>query len=450
MSQRKIFWFWLPLAASWALMLLEGPTIQATVARMPDAKTMLAAVGVVISLAVTIESPVIMLLATSTALATSPQAYRVLRRFAWHLNISLTIVAAIIAFVDPVYNALVPGLMGIPAPIAEAAQPAMKIMTFWSATIGWRRFRQGILIRFDQTRQVGFGTAVRLVTVVATALLFLNYSGWPGVVVGSCIWMAGVLSELVYSHFASRPTVNTHLSGPDVPGQPVLTYREVVRFHLPLAVTALLALLAQPMVGAGLARMPNPEENLAAWPIIFSVWLFFRSFGFALPETVVALYSGPQTLPPLRRFSIRVSIGSSLLLGIVIFSPLITLYLLYVTGVTFDLAQFIIPGAIAGLFIPTLHGLQGWLRGVLMVAKTTGDIYWGMGLNLIVTGLILAAGVLWQVPGALAAAAALTVGMTVEVVYLWWRVRPARARLQLAPEPAASTAIQPAASLPLD
>lgn len=434
LTQRRIFLFWLPLAASWALMLLEGPTIQATIARMPNAQTMLAAAGIVLSLAVTIESPVIMLLATSTALAASPQAYRVLRRFVWHLNIFLTIVAAAMAFVDPIYNGLVPGLMGIPPHIAEAAQPAMKIMTFWAAAIGWRRFRQGILIRFDQTRSVGIGTGVRLVTVIAAAVAFVNFSAWPGVIAGACIWMAGVLSEMIYSHFASHPVVRDHLSRPNNPGEPVLSYREVARFHLPLAATALLTLLAQPLIGAGLARMPNPEENLAAWPIIFSVWLFFRSFGFALPETVVALYKGPQTLPPLRKFSLRVSVASSLLLGLVVFSPLISFYLLYVTGVTPDLTQFIIPGAMVGLCLPVLHGVQSWLRGVLMVAKTTGDIYWGMGVNLIVTGLVLIGGVWQQTPGAAAAAVALTAGMVAEAIYLWWRVKPAQTRLQLIAE----------------
>ena len=69
LTLKKIFWFWLPLAASWALMTLEGPAIQATISRLPEATTMLAAAGIVLSMEVTIESPVIMLLATSTALA---------------------------------------------------------------------------------------------------------------------------------------------------------------------------------------------------------------------------------------------------------------------------------------------------------------------------------------------------------------------------------------------
>ena len=78
--QRRIFLFWLPLAASWLLMGLEGPVLQAVIARLGDIQTQLAAFGIVSSLEIAIESPVIMLLATSTALATSGRNYRVLRR----------------------------------------------------------------------------------------------------------------------------------------------------------------------------------------------------------------------------------------------------------------------------------------------------------------------------------------------------------------------------------
>ena len=37
LNQKKILIFWLPQAASWALMTLEGPTIQATISRLPEA-----------------------------------------------------------------------------------------------------------------------------------------------------------------------------------------------------------------------------------------------------------------------------------------------------------------------------------------------------------------------------------------------------------------------------
>ena len=108
-TQRYIFSFWLPLAASWALMALEGPFVQAAIARLPDPETHLAAFGIVVSLSITIESPIIMLLATSTALCRDRAAYRVLHRFMLWLNLFVTVVAAVVAF-TPVYAWVVPGL----------------------------------------------------------------------------------------------------------------------------------------------------------------------------------------------------------------------------------------------------------------------------------------------------------------------------------------------------
>ncbi len=54
----RIFALWVPLAASWALMTVEYPIIQAAIARLPDAEVMLAAASLVIGLEITIESPV--------------------------------------------------------------------------------------------------------------------------------------------------------------------------------------------------------------------------------------------------------------------------------------------------------------------------------------------------------------------------------------------------------
>ena len=133
-TQRQILIFWLPLAASWLLMGAEGPILQAIIARLADMQIQLAAFGIVFSLEIAIESPVIMLLATSTALATNAANYRTLRRFMIWVNVLCTIVAILVAF-TPLYGIIVRQLMGIPREIAAAAQPGMKIMTLWTAAI---------------------------------------------------------------------------------------------------------------------------------------------------------------------------------------------------------------------------------------------------------------------------------------------------------------------------
>ncbi len=75
MRQRTIFWFWLPLFASWLLMTAEGPFVSTIINRLPDEVIMLAAQGIVVSLSVTIESPIIALLATSTAVVKDRASY---------------------------------------------------------------------------------------------------------------------------------------------------------------------------------------------------------------------------------------------------------------------------------------------------------------------------------------------------------------------------------------
>lgn len=416
-TQREIARLWLPLAASWALMTTEYPIIQASIARLPDLDVMLAAASLVIGLQITIESPVIMLLATTTALARSPQAYRTLRRFVFHVNVLVTVVAAVVAFVGPVWEALVPGLMGIPDPVARAALPAMRVMTLWSAAIGWRRFHQGILIRAGRTRLVGWGTAVRLVCAGGSALVLPHTTDLPGVMIGAWAWMAGVVAEAVFAHVVARATIRErYLDVPDVPGRGV-SYGEVLRFHAPLAGTSLLSLMAMPLVQAGLSRMPMPVENLAAWPVAFAVLLLFRSPGFAFPEVVIARLDGPS-FAPLRRFGWWIAALSSGALLTFAVSPLFDLYLSGALRVPPRLSAWVAPAVVAGLGIPALQVLESWYRGVLMQRGATVHVTVGMAINLATTAALLWLAVRWSGPGIAAAAAAIAVAMLVEVVYL--------------------------------
>jgi len=183
MRQREIFWFWLPLFASWLLMTAEGPLIAAAINRLPGEVVMLAAMGIVNSLSVTIESPIINLLATSTALVRDHASYLLVRRFTLYLCLALTVVAILVGY-TPLFDLIVPGLLDVPDDIARWVRPGMQIMIFWSAAIGWRRFLQGILIRFNRTRSIAWGTAVRLLASGGTVAVLAVWGRWPGVKIG--------------------------------------------------------------------------------------------------------------------------------------------------------------------------------------------------------------------------------------------------------------------------
>jgi hypothetical protein len=437
LTQRRILGFWAPLSASWILMSLEGPFVQAAIARLPAPETSLAAFGIVNSLSVTIEAPVMMLLSTSTALSRDRPAYLVLRRFMFILITLLTLVQVLVAF-TPLYGWLVPGLMGVPDPIAAAARPGMGIMALWSAAIGWRRFFQGLLIRFGYTRRVTYGTTIRLFASATTAAVLAWWGQLPGVWVGACALMAGVTAEALLVTWLVRPVLARHLSGEGADGlrtrsrgRPVapLTMRRVLGFHTPLAATSLLTLLSQPLISAGLARMPFPEKTLAAWPVVYSLVFFARSFGLATQEVVIALTDGPETLQPLRRFSFSVATGAVLILALVAFTPFVDVYLDVIADVPADVAVFVVPGLRASLLIPGLTAVQSWLRALLMKGEATASIYQAMGLNLVITAVVVVVGVALHASGIQVAAAALTVAMAVELLFL--RRRTQRALVQV-------------------
>ncbi|MBP6470148.1 MAG: hypothetical protein KBE23_15815 [Chloroflexi bacterium] len=432
MRQRDILWFWLPLFASWLLMTAEGPIISASINRLPNEVIMLAAFGIVNSLSVTIESPIINLLATSTALVKDRPSYLLVRRFTIQWAIALTAVAAIVAF-TPVFDWIVTGLLDTPPEVAQWVRPGMQIMTLWSAAIAWRRFLQGVMIHFGETRKVAWGTAVRLLASGGTAVSLTLFSGWPGVIIAGTSLMAGVTAEALYATLAVRPLQKKYLAidSPIAPGTP-LTARELFWFHLPLASTSLLILLAQPMVTFSLARLDQPVASLAAWPVVFQIMLMARAAALALPEVVIALSERPDAFRPLRRFSLNLALIMTGLMALFILTPLAAFYIYVVQDMTAVVGALTESSLIYFLLFPALATFISWLRGLLINRRATKAVNVGMAINLVVTAVVLAIGLLVRWPGLPTAAVALNAAALGEILYLGWytqRILPAETPL---------------------
>ncbi len=421
MRQRDIFWFWLPLFASWLLMTAEGPTISAMINRLPNEVVMLAAAGLVISLSVTLESPIINLLATSTALVKDRASYLLVRRFTIHLMVLLTAVTILLVF-TPLFDIVIKGWLDVPEEVAMWVQPGMQIMTLWSAAIAWRRFLQGLLIRFDRTKMVAWGTALRLVVSAGTVIGLAFFTELPGIIDGALAWMVGVATEAAFATWAVRPLLRNEL-GPDslAADGPPLTYRQLFWFHLPLAGTSLLSLLAQPLVQSSLSRLSQPTQSLAAWPILFQITLMTRAAAFSLPEVIIALSKKPDMFQPLRKFSFRMAGGLVGLMLLLVFTPAVGFYVFVVQDMTEVVGNLALSSVKLFIFFPALAALTSWLRGLLINDNATQAINWGMAINLGITAVILIIGVLNQLPGLPTAAVALNLASATEVIYLVWR-----------------------------
>lgn len=437
MRVRTLFGLWLPLAVSFELMMLEGPALQGAIGRLPHTKLNLAAWGLTMSLSLLIESPVIMLLATTIALAKDADAYRALRRFMLTLSGVATALTAIIAF-TPLFDLVAGRWMKQPAPIVAAARPALQIMLLWTAAIAWRRFYQGVLVRHGQTRMVSRGTAIRLATAVTAALALTFWGRLPGVQVGAVAIMSGVLIEALATTRFALPVVRRDLATPAVAEGPALTQRAILRFHTPLAATTLLMLLAQPMTLAVLGRLKassaTHETWLAVWPVVFTLLLVMRGWGLALQEITVAQGRDRAAWPALRRFTLLVGIVTSGITALIALTPLLDLYLSRVLNLHAELLPEAHTGVVVGLMLPFLTALGSWARGLLVASGVTNAVYRGMGINLIAQGMLLTLGVLFQLPGMALAAGAFTLAAVIEYAYLARRVAALHADPSPAPE----------------
>lgn len=432
LTQTRIFWFWVPLAAMWLMMAIEQPAITAVIARLPEPELNLAAFGVTFSLALIVESPIIQLLTAGTALPKGKQSYERLLRFTHILSISLTGLHLLIGL-TPLYRFIVGTLIDVPAEIIEPGRQAFLLMIPWTAAIAYRRLWQGVLIRFDRTRVVPLTIGARLsvsIIILTTGLLMGRF---PGASVGATALAVGVIAAAIAAYAFARPTVREHLSEPTPDDEP-LPWGDLLEFYVPLGLTSVILLAAQPILSFGLARAPDPLSSLAVWPVIMGLLFIGRSFALSYQEAVVALLEERRSYEKLHRFTIGLALLLSAGFALLAVSPAAQLWYEKVSGLPPRLVSFTIVPTIIIAALPGLTTLISWQRGLLVHVKRTRSITQAVFLNVAVLAtFMLGAVAVLPLAGATMAAIALTASVGAEWLFLWWRSRPAVARVRTVP-----------------
>jgi hypothetical protein len=413
---------WWPLGASWLLMGLELPLIAAVLGRLPDSEVMLAAFGgVVFPLALLIESPIIMMLAASTALATDAPSWRRLNRWMHLLSGGLTVLSLLLA-VTPLFDLVVVDLLDVPEAVQAPARLGLLLMLPWTWAIADRRTRQGLLIRYGRKIAVAQGTVIRLLAT-ASGVIALAMAGSTGIVVAAGGLSAGVLAEAVWARWAARSIVRQHVpaSTSSDEGQ---SLRSLCVFYLPLAMTPMLVLLAQPLGTAGMTRMPDPVASMAVWAPLNGLVFLMRSSGMAFNEVVIAHVHEPGWSTALNRFAHRMGLCCTAVLACVGIPAIGWWWFSGIQGLNDDLVLLGTASLWLAAPIPWLTFMQSLYQGRLVAAHRTGAVTVSVTLYLATTIGILAFGVLWGgLPGLPVAVAALTLG---NLMQAWWLWRSAR------------------------
>jgi len=394
--------------------------VAAVIARLPKPEPNLAIFGVTFSLALIIESPIIMLLMAGTALARGKHSYERLLFFTHILAAALTALHLIIGL-TPLYRFIMGSLIGVPAGILEAGRSTFLLMTPWTAAIAYRRLWQGVLIRFRRTRVVPLTMMARLGAGGIILAIGLWTQRLRGSNLGALALSIGVTAAAITAYCFVRSTVRKHLSNPS-PEDELLPWGSLLEFYIPLALTSLINLVGLPLVVMGIARAAEPLASLAVWPVIMGALFLGRSFAFSYQEVVVALMDDKSSFERLGRFAFGLApiLTGSFVLAVL--TPAARIFYQSISGLSSELASFaIVPTLILSL-VPGLEVLISWRRGLFIHCKQTRTITQAVGLNVVVlAAVIIGAGALLPLtPGTIIAATALAVATATQWGYLRW------------------------------
>jgi hypothetical protein len=413
------------LAISWLFMAAEGPIIVRLVSGGPDAKVLTAAFLIVMSIAIFIESPVIDLLSTGTTMGKGRQSYVVISKFAWYMIVFVTIVHFLVTW-TPLYWLVTLQFLQLDPAVAKAAHVPLMIMVPWSGFVGWRRKLHGLMIAKGETKMIGFGTTVRVLTLLTTGF-GLASTGMGALVAAAWALLASVAAEAAFIHLVSRKVIQAHYMT-DEPGFVPLTMKQLWAFHIPLTLSSMVILSQSLFISRALAAAPDSVLAMAAWQVAISVIWLFRTMTFALPEVVISQFrKHPQAPQVLKRFCLTVGLSLSVLLLVFGLTPLSTLVYGGVLRSDPTIVQAAIGATLVCVLLPWMNAWMSYIRAALTayhltVARLTAI---SLGVGSLVACLFI--GVTLKLPGVLVAGLSITFAHLVEIAWLnhaWQRGRP--------------------------
>lgn len=408
----------LPLSLSDVTMACGDPMITTTLAHLPDAQVNLAAVGIAKSLAIFFESPIIMILHASNALAGSQDSRKALWRFTLLVGGGLTFLLSLLGL-PIIFSFVGVSLLGIPSAMLATVSQVLLLMGGWPFAIAWRRYFQGLLIYHGQSRSVAKASILRLFTLalVLTGGFFFPISG--GILAGLAL-ISGVIVEAV------AVTIFARLYGATIPPETVTqpnlprNLAQVGKFYLPLANSMMVVWGGRAILISVIARAEDATVAIAAWSAAWGLVLVIANSTRMIQQMVIK-YHHQVSDKQLLTFAISVGAACSTLLLFMSLTPVGDRIVQSFIANDLTLAKSMKPVLLICAIVPLLVALQNATQGFLVSENRTGHVnlstWLGTGTLLIIATLAINKGM----NGAISAAMAMITSMLVEVTCLIWK-----------------------------
>lgn len=403
-----------PISLSDVIMALGDPLQTTVLARLPEPRLSLAAMGIVKAVAHFLESPIIMVLHASTALTGGAASRRSLWSFVWLLTLACS--GAFLFLNAPgVYEYLMYRVFAATPQQAAVARPAMLWMVAWPAFIAWRRYFQGMMIRARQGKWLGWASVGRLTAFCSLLALGLWEQG-QGASIAARALIGGILVEaMLAQYFAHR----CGAAAAPLEQDPALpqSVPAVARYYFPLASTMLVVWGGRALLVALVARAVDGPVALAAWPAAWGFCILVANSTRMVQQIIIA-QARQLPAPLLLRFAATAGLICSTVLAFLAFTPVGESLLLGLLGSQQSLYLAALPVIRLGCVLPLLVAGQNALQGFCLVSGKNWLIQRATMASLFVT-LLTTAGLIGEgQAGAVAAICGMMLGLTAEVALL--------------------------------
>jgi progressive ankylosis protein len=410
----------IPLSLSDVTMALGDPLTTTTLAHLADSRINLAAVGVAKTIAIFCESPIIMLLHASNALAPTQASRQALWKFTLIASGAMSLLLALTA-IPSIFTIVGEGWLGVKPNLSPTVRSVIMITILWPLAIGWRRYFQGLLIHSGQSNAVAQAGIIRLL-VVATILIAGLVFKFPGAIVAGMSLVWGVIAEAIAATYLAQRLGATKL--PEIISTPALPkdLAGVWKFYAPLGGTMILVWGSRAALLGIVARANDGAIALAAWPAAWGLVLVIANSTRMVQQIIIR---NRQLMPDklLITFAITVGIACSLVLLLVSGTPLSTKAIGWFIGNDPELISRVRPVLLICNIMPLLVSVQNALQGFFVSEGRTWTVNqatW-LGATMMLGTASFAAQA--NLNGSIAAATGMVIGGIMEIGYLFYSWR---------------------------
>jgi progressive ankylosis protein len=188
-------------------------------------------------------------------------------------------------------------------------------------------------------------------------------------------------------------------------------------FWMPLAATWLMMAYEGPFLTALIARVANPEINLAAWGVAFAFAIIIEAPIIMIMSAATALVNDRQAYLKLRNFTNFMNAGLTLVMLLLLFTPLYEFVMYRLIGLPDEVGRLTHTSLIILLPWPGAIGIRRFYQGLLIRNGQTKRVAYGTAMRLVVVTSVGLGFYIWGgLSGACMGAAAGSAGVIIEAI----------------------------------